>query len=64
MRELVVEHEREREKEMTPRDAVQSTSLEMHRKVLVNAVFKLTGWETIDMFPFTQTLGMRFSTDT
>ena len=60
MRELVVEHERE----MTPRDAVQSTSLEMHRKVLENAVFKLKGWETIDMFPFTQTLGMRFSTDT
>ena len=36
----------------------------MHRKVLENAVFKLKGWETIDMFPFTQTLGMRFSTDT
>ena len=60
MRELVVEHERE----MTPRDAVQSTSLKMHRKVLVNAVFKLKRWKTIDMFPFTQTLGMRFSTDT
>ena len=60
MRELVVEHERE----MTPRDAVQSTSLEMHRKVLVNGVFKLKRWKTIDMFPFTQTLGMRFSTDT